>query len=212
MIFPFSVTFRRHCLNFLCKGFILCNKLLVVLFDVAVVLLIELGQLRAPFAALAQRSEGVRHTLSKQETCKGATAAMAEAAAIQQTARPITLDNPASMQFTSNAFSAFSDNMFTCDVYIYDSHKKKAVESVPKVKETVEEEEKEEEEAEEDDKQQTNKEATTTSSPGEEKGKKSEDAERRERRSLRRQKAQARRLQQRRSPSLSMNYFAYKTW
>ena len=32
----------------------------------------------ALFAALAQRSEGMKHTLSKQETCKGAAAAMAE--------------------------------------------------------------------------------------------------------------------------------------
>ena len=55
----------------------------------------------------------------------------------------------------------------------FEIRKKKAVESVPKVKETVEEEEKEEEEAEEeteeDDKQQASKEATTMSSPGEEK-------------------------------------------
>ena len=69
----------------------------------------------ALFAALAQRSEGMRHTFSKQETCKGATAAMAEAAAVQQTACPITLDNLASMQFNSDAFSAFSDSMFTCE-------------------------------------------------------------------------------------------------
>ena len=53
--------------------------------------------------------------LSKQETCKGATAAMAETAATQQGACPITLDSQASMQLTSDAFSAFPDNMSTCE-------------------------------------------------------------------------------------------------
>ena len=69
----------------------------------------------AVFAALAQRSEGMRHTLSKQETCKGATAAMAETATTQQGACPITLDSQASVQLTSDAFSAFPDNMSTCE-------------------------------------------------------------------------------------------------
>ena len=54
------------------------------------------------------------HTL-EQETCKGATAAMAETAATQQAACPISFDNQASMQFTSDGFSAFPDDMSTCE-------------------------------------------------------------------------------------------------
>ena len=69
----------------------------------------------AVFAALAQRSEGMKHTLSKQETCKGAAAAMAETATVQQAACPMTLDSQASVQLTSDAFSAFPDNMSTCE-------------------------------------------------------------------------------------------------
>ena len=57
----------------------------------------------------------MRHPLSKQETCKGATAAIAEASAAQQVACPITLDSQASMQLTSDAFSAFPDNVSTCE-------------------------------------------------------------------------------------------------
>ena len=69
----------------------------------------------AVFAALAQRSDGMKHTLSKQETCKGAAAAMAETATMQQAACPITLDSQASMQLTNDGFSAFPDNMSTCE-------------------------------------------------------------------------------------------------
>ena len=57
----------------------------------------------------------MRHTLSKQETCKGAAAAMAETATTQQGVCPITLDSQVSVQLTSDAFSAFPDNMSTCE-------------------------------------------------------------------------------------------------
>ena len=122
-------------------------------------------------------------------------------------------------------FEVFVAFVVILAVYLYgkfgdefEIRKKKAVESVPKVTETVEEEEQEEEEAEEeteeDDKQQASKEATATSSQGEEKGKKSEDAgeERKKKTEKTKSTGAARRLQQRRSPSLSMSYFAYKTW
>ena len=46
----------------------------------------------AVFAALTQRSEGMRHTLSKQETCKGAAAAMAESTTLKQASCSITVD------------------------------------------------------------------------------------------------------------------------
>ena len=69
----------------------------------------------AVFAALAQGSEGMKQTLSKQETCKGAAAAMAETATMQQAACSITLDSQASMQLTSDEFSAFPGNMSTCE-------------------------------------------------------------------------------------------------
>ena len=59
----------------------------------------------AVFAALTQRSEGMRHTLSKQETCKGAAAAMAETAAWKQASCSITLDSQFSMQLTTDEFS-----------------------------------------------------------------------------------------------------------
>ena len=65
----------------------------------------------AVFAALTQRSEGLRHTLSKQETCKGAAAAMAETAALKQASCSITLDSQFSMQLTTDEFSACPDNM-----------------------------------------------------------------------------------------------------
>ena len=65
----------------------------------------------AVFAALTQRSEGMRHTLSKQETCKGAAAAMAETAARKQASCSITLDSQFSMQLTTDEFSACPDNM-----------------------------------------------------------------------------------------------------
>ena len=52
----------------------------------------------AVVAALTQRSERMKHTLSKQETCKGAAAAMAETAAMKQAACSVTLDSQVSMQ------------------------------------------------------------------------------------------------------------------
>ena len=53
----------------------------------------------------------MRHTPSKQETCKGAAAAMAEAAAWKQASCSITLDSQFSMQLTTDEFSACPDNM-----------------------------------------------------------------------------------------------------
>ena len=53
----------------------------------------------------------MRHTLSKQETCKGAAAAMAETAALKQASCSITLDSQFSMQLTTDEFSACPDNM-----------------------------------------------------------------------------------------------------
>ena len=53
----------------------------------------------------------MRHTLSKQETCKGAAAAMAETATLKQASCSITLDSQFSMQLTTDEFSACPDNM-----------------------------------------------------------------------------------------------------
>ena len=53
----------------------------------------------------------MRHTLMKQETCKGAAAAMAETAALKQASCSITLDSQFSMQLTTDEFSACPDNM-----------------------------------------------------------------------------------------------------
>ena len=64
----------------------------------------------AVFAALTQRSEGMRHTLSKQETCKGAAAAMAESTTLKQASCSITLDSQYSMQLATDESSACPDS------------------------------------------------------------------------------------------------------
>ena len=52
----------------------------------------------------------MRHTLSKQETCKGAAAAMAESTTLKQASCSITLDSQYSMQLTTDESSACPDS------------------------------------------------------------------------------------------------------